>query len=158
MFYKFGFRKLAMAIQFFFQDVRIQVPERNRLKSFIESLFKKRSKRLKDLNYIFCSDEYLLGINNQFLDHDEYTDIISFNLSEDPQTIEGEIYISTDRIRDNAQMNGVTVKSELHRVIFHGTLHLCGYKDKKQADKIIMTQEEDKCLSLYLSNVPRGKS
>ncbi len=147
-----------MDIQFFFQDVKIQVPERTRLRSFIRSLFKLNAKQLSSLNYIFCSDKYLLGINEQFLQHDDFTDIISFNLSDDPLTIEGEIYISADRIRENAREIGISIKNELHRVIFHGALHLCGYKDKTRADKKIMTQEEDTCLSRYFRNVPRGKS
>ena len=98
---------------------------------------------------IFCTDEYLLDINRRFLQHDYYTDIITFNLSGNPKTIEGEIYISVDRINENASSNGVSKKEELHRVIFHGVLHLCGYKDKLQEEKAKMTSAENRHLKMY---------
>jgi probable rRNA maturation factor len=92
-----------------------------------------------------------LQVNRDFLRHDYYTDIITFDLSDGPQApISGEIYISVDRVRDNAQRLGTTVKEELHRVIFHGALHLCGYKDKKPADAKAMRAAEDRWLSVYL--------
>ena len=127
-----------MAIKFFFQQTKISLSDRNRLKAFIEQIFKNEKKTLSSINYIFCSDEYLLEINRQFLKHDYYTDIITFNLSEDPKKIEGEIYISIDRVRDNAKSHAVSFTNELHRVIFHGSLHLCGYRDKKKEDIVVM--------------------
>lgn len=138
-----------MAIKFFFQQTKISLSDRNRLKAFIEQIFKNEKKTLSSINYIFCSDEYLLEINRQFLKHDYYTDIITFNLSEDPKKIEGEIYISIDRVRENACNAGVTTKEELYRIIFHGALHLCGYKDKTPKDKKEMTRAEDRNLKLY---------
>ena len=120
---------------FFFETRGFSLENRNGLKSQIVSLFKKEGKKLESLNYIFCSDKRLLEINRQYLQHDYYTDIISFDLSADPATM-GEIYISIDRVRDNARTLGVSFKAELHRVIFHGALHLCGYGDKKKEEAV----------------------
>ena len=140
-----------MPIQFYFTDTTVSLLERKRLKLFIKSIFDKKERQLNSLTIVFCSDEYLLGINKQFLQHDYYTDIITFNLSEDVKVIEGEIYISVDRVRDNAETNKVTVKQELHRVIFHGTLHLCGYLDKSIKAKKEMTEQENYSLERYFS-------
>ena len=140
-----------MKVQFFFADKNVTLTNRRRLKSFISSIFKKENKSASSLTYVFCSDEYLLDINKQFLQHDYYTDIITFDLSSTKEVIEGEVYISIDRVKDNASQLGTSVKKELHRVIFHGVLHLCGYKDKKPADEKIMRATEDKYLKLYFS-------
>ncbi len=107
---------------------------------------------LKSLSYVFCSDEYLLKINRQFLHHDYYTDIITFDLSDKKGTVDGEIYISIDRVRENAVTENTSVKHELHRVIFHGVLHLCGFNDKKKKDKIVMRNAENFWLNNYLSS------
>ena len=96
-------------------------------------IFKKEDRPLDRLDLIFCSDAYLLQINQDFLGHSDLTDIITFDLS-DEQDSSAEIYISVDRVRENAKTFGVSVENELHRVIFHGILHLCGYKDKKPGD------------------------
>lgn len=138
-----------MAIQFFFLEQNISLRERASLKRFITEIFKRERRRLKSLTYIFCSDEYLLQINQSHLKHNYYTDIITFDLSEVPGQTIGEIYISTDRVRDNAASLGVTIKEELHRVIFHGALHLCGYKDKAPAHAKQMRAAEDRCLAAY---------
>lgn len=140
-----------MLIQFYFTDTTVSLLERKRLKAFIQSIFDKNRRQLSSLTIIFCSDEYLLGINKQFLQHDYYTDIITFNLSNDLNIIDGEIYISIDRVKDNALFNYVTVKQELHRVIFHGILHLCGFKDKSILSKKNMTLQEDYSLERYFS-------
>lgn len=118
------------------------------LKSFIESIFKKEKKRLGGINYIFCSDEMLLKINQDFLQHNYFTDIITFGLNEPGEAIEAEIYVSIDRVKDNAQQQGVTYQNEMQRVLFHGALHLCGYKDKKKSEIILMRQKEDQYLQL----------
>ncbi len=102
------------------------------------------------VQYVFCSDEYLLKINRQFLQHDFYTDIITFNLAKTKDPVEGEIYISLNRVKDNARLLKQPVVLELHRVIFHGILHLCGYKDKTQAAAALMRKKEDYYLALYL--------
>jgi len=134
-------------------DKTFLFPNKKRLKQFIELLFKKEKKGLYELTYVFCSDEYLLGINKDFLKHDFYTDIITFDLSENNKQTIWEIYISLDRIKDNAKTMNASIKEETLRVIFHGALHLCGYKDKSKADIIKMRMKEDYYLSLYKSSL-----
>jgi probable rRNA maturation factor len=126
------------------------LPNRGVLKKFIVSVFKKEKKVLEELNIIFCDDEYLLALNRQFLNHDFYTDILSFPLSGKNQPLVAEIYISIDRVHENARTAGSTIREELHRVIFHGVLHFCGYKDKSGMDKAKMRLMEDKYLKAYL--------
>ncbi len=138
-----------MSIQFFFIETAIKLKERKRLKVFLGELFNHYSKQYASLTVVFCTDEYLLGINKQFLAHDYYTDIITFNLAVARQPIEGEIYISVDRVKDNAVTHEVSNNEELHRIIFHGVLHLCGLKDKAAKHKAEMTRAEDVCLSKY---------
>lgn len=138
-----------MEINLFFES-HITLRNKKALRLFIAGLFKKENKQLASLNYIFCSDEQLLDINRKFLNHDYYTDIITFNLSASKKTpITGEVYISTDRVRENARLNRKTIENELHRVIFHGALHLCGYKDKTPAAQKQMRQKEDAYLNAY---------
>jgi len=135
----------------FLEGVQFKLNKRRELKSFIELLFKKEKKRLAVINYILCTDKYLLNINRQFLQHDYYTDIITFGLSDPDEPISAEIYISVDRVKDNALEFGSSYKKEMHRVLFHGALHLCGYKDKKKKDAVIMRKMEDKYITLYFS-------
>ena len=125
--------------------------ERAKLKKFIEASFRKEKKKLRSLNFIFCSDQDLLEINQEYLNHNYYTDIITFELSEKGGPVEGEIYISVDRVRDNSQQLKESTAKELHRVIFHGVLHLCGYKDKRAEEKIRMREKEEELLSIYLT-------
>ena len=134
---------------FFFDGVRFNLPERTRLKRFIEQLFKKEGKKLGALNYIFCSDEKILQINQQYLDHNFYTDIITFELSPKGLPIEAEAYISYERVKDNARNLGISTKDELKRVIFHGALHLCGYGDKTQREIQNIRKKEDFYLNKY---------
>lgn len=138
-------------IQFNFLK-QTDLKERTRLKQFLFDLFKKEGRSLAGLQYIFCSDKYLLKINRQYLGHDYYTDIVTFNLAEKHHPINAEIYISVDRVRENARDFSVSVKCELHRVIFHGALHLCGYKDKTGGEIKKMRQMEEKCLTAYLGS------
>ena len=135
-------------VYFFYEKRGFPLENRNVLKSFIESVFKKEKKKLSSLNYIFCSDKRLLEINRTYLKHDYLTDIITFDLSEGPATT-AEVYISVDRVKENARNNKVSFKNELHRVIFHGALHLCGYKDKKKEEIAVMRLKEDQYLSKY---------
>ncbi|WP_276504150.1 rRNA maturation RNase YbeY [Terrimonas pollutisoli] len=136
-------------IYFFFQTPVSLLRHRTRLKKFLETLFNKEKKSLQSLNYIFCTDKQLLEINRQYLQHDYYTDIITFELSAKEMPVEGEVYISIDRIRDNAQSHHEPVYIELHRVIFHGALHLCGYKDKTRQQSATMRRKENEYLSLF---------
>ena len=119
------------------------------MRDFIEVLFTEENQNLQRLDYIFCSDEYLLGINNAFLQHNYYTDIISFDLSADKGSTMGEIYISTDRVKDNAQLLAINYETEFLRVLVHGALHLCGYKDKTTKDTKLMRLKEDNYIKLY---------
>lgn len=136
-------------INFSYQIPRVALDSRNALKQFIIVLCTKENRTIDQINIVFCSDEYLLQINQQFLNHDTYTDIISFDYTETKGPLNGEIYISVDRVKDNALQLGSSFKQEIHRVIFHGILHLCGYKDKLKADKLLMREKEDFYLREY---------
>jgi probable rRNA maturation factor len=144
--------KSTPLIQFHFL-LAVSFTQRTLVKEVIRDLFKKEKTKLEQLQYIFCSDEYLLEINKEHLQHNYYTDIITFDLSENPNAVIGEIYISIDRVKDNAQTYKVPFKHELLRVIFHGALHLCGYKDKTEKDQSLMRKAEDKYLQYYLAKV-----
>lgn len=138
-----------MDIHFNFQK-HIHLPNRIVLKKYIQKLFHQERADAELINYVFCSDEFMLQLNKDYLHHDYSTDIITFDLSASKQlpTI-GEVYISIDTVRSNAKRFDTLVQKELHRVIFHGALHLCGYKDKTKKDQALMTQKEDKYLGLY---------
>ncbi len=138
-------------VQFYFLDRRPALKARTVLKLFIEKLFILEKRRLGNLSYIFCSDDHILGINRDFLKHDFFTDVITFDLSQFENEIQGEVYLSVDRIKDNSKQLGVSFKEELHRVIFHGALHLCGYKDKNNKDEAKMRQRENKYLQAYFN-------
>ncbi len=139
-----------MSISFNKADKSATLANRAALKSFLEKQIKKEGLLIENLQYVFCSDKYLLDINKQFLAHDYYTDIISFDLSEQKGQLIGEIYISVDRVKENAKSVKTTQGNELLRVIFHGALHFCGYKDKKPADVKLMRNMEDRWLKAYL--------
>ena len=130
-------------------DSALTLTSKTELKAFIESLFKKEKTPLATINYIFCSDEYLLSINQQFLKHDYYTDIITFGLHDKGTPVVAEVYISTDRVKENAATHGVTYTNEMLRVLFHGALHLCGYKDKSRADILTIRAKEDASFKRY---------
>lgn len=134
-------------VKFFFPQ-KTWLVDRTRLKFFIDKIFKNEGKILGGLNYVFCSDRELLKINREYLGHNEYTDIVTFDLSEN-LAILGEIYISVDRVKDNSQKWGNSFTSELHRVVFHGALHLCGYKDKDKKSMLQMRAREDYYLNKY---------
>lgn len=139
-------------IHFFFQSPLPTLRERTALKAFLIKQSRRLGRPIHTLNIIFCSDPYLISINQQFLQHNEYTDIITFDLSNSStQPLHAEIYISIDRVRDNAKQLAVSFKQELHRVIFHGTLHLMGYKDKKKSDIALMRSMEDRLLTAYFT-------
>jgi len=140
-----------MPARFYEQEVAAKLKDKRKLSAFLDKLISKHLKNIKkiQLQYIFCDDSYLLAMNQQFLNHDTLTDIITFDMSEQADEVTGEIYISIDRVTENAKKFSVAYKDELHRVIFHGALHLCGFKDKKTADKEEMRKQEDKCLKEY---------
>lgn len=139
-------------INFFFPEPVSVLRNRTQLKTFLRSLARKEGHRIDSLNYVFCDDARLLEINQDFLDHHDLTDIITFHFSETKGLIEGEIYISAPRVRENAGSFGTSFTRELHRVIFHGLLHLCGYKDKLKSDQQVMRGKEDHYLDLYFKS------
>jgi len=141
---------MSIPISFHTADKSIRFTNRTVLKTYIEKQIKKEGFVVECLQFIFCSDQYLLNINNEFLKHDFFTDIISFDLSEKKGCLIGDIYISVDRVKENAKTHLTTQHQELLRVIFHGALHLCGYKDKKPIDTKLMRLMEDRWLKGYL--------
>ena len=130
-------------------NTKLSLVNRTGLKAFIKTIIKLENKKAKSLNFVFCSDKYLLQINKAFLKHNYFTDIITFDLSDSKKEITGEIYISVDRVKDNARIYNTSIKKEVHRVIFHGILHLCGYGDKTKAQKQAMTNRENHYLAKY---------
>jgi rRNA maturation RNase YbeY len=138
-----------MAISFHNADISFRLADKTRLKKFIVDSFLKATGKKLSASYIFCTDEYLLKINQDFLKHDYYTDIITFPLSETDQKTEAEIYISIDRVNDNAIKLKVFPEHELLRVIFHGALHLAGYKDKTKEQKEVMRKKEESWIRAF---------
>lgn len=138
-------------IQFHYLKKGFPFTQRAACKQFIRGIFRKEKTPLDALTYIFCSDDYLLEINRTHLNHDYYTDIITFELSDPGSPTTGEIYISVDRVKENAGDHGQSFARELHRVIFHGVLHLCGYGDKTAREEKIMRDKEDFYLNKYFS-------
>jgi rRNA maturation RNase YbeY len=133
-------------ISFVEEDIQYNLKGKIKVKQWIKDTIAAEGYQLDKLTYIFCSDAYLLQINQQYLNHDTYTDIITFDNSSADKIITGDIFISIERIRENAAKFHQSVTDELHRVIIHGTLHLLGYKDKSAADSKNMTKMEDKYL------------
>jgi probable rRNA maturation factor len=142
-------------IQFHYDDVKFSFSGRRLLKKHLVALFRREKVKLEKLDYIFVSDARLLEINKQHLSHDFFTDIITFPLHESGHPVVGEIYISIDRVRENAIQFQQKFQVELSRVIFHGALHLCGYRDKSKTEQQEMRKQEDRLLRL-LQSVPRG--
>lgn len=137
-------------IQFFFEDIdEYPLPDLDRTKRWITKIINSHQGQLEGINYILCSDEYLHKINVEYLDHDTYTDIITFDNSEEEGIIEGDIYISIERIKENAYQHSTAYQDEFHRVMAHGVLHLLGFKDKTKDEQETMRKKEEACLSLY---------
>ncbi len=137
------FLRMSM-VAFHYADIKSRIRQKQKLLQFVRHLFIAEKKSLKKIDVVFCTDEYLLSLNRHFLNHDYFTDILTFNNSFDhSDTIIGELYISLDRIRENSIQFEAIYEIELIRVIFHGLLHLCGYNDSSQADKVLMRQKEN---------------
>jgi probable rRNA maturation factor len=130
-------------ISFFTEDLHYILKNKTLIKKWLSETILNEGYELAELNFILCSDAYLLRINQEYLQHDDYTDVITFDNAEEPKIIVGDIFISVDRIKENAINFNSTTLNELCRVMVHGTLHLLGYKDKKKADKAMMTNKED---------------
>jgi probable rRNA maturation factor len=141
-------------IHFHYLTQPFHFTNRTHLKNFLNKITKREKHSIDTINYIFCDDAYLLEINQQYLNHDTYTDIITFQLNPKGEALLSDIYISVERVKENATINNTSFTHELHRVIFHGLLHLCGYKDKTKKDQEEMRKQEDRCLKGYF--VPRG--
>jgi rRNA maturation RNase YbeY len=141
-------------IHFHYLSEPFHFTNRTQLKGYLTRIAKREKQRIDTLNYIFCDDQYLLSINQQYLNHDTYTDIITFQLNPKGEPLLSDIYISVERVKENATTHNTSFTQELHRVIFHGLLHLCGYKDKTKKDQEEMRKQEDRCLEEYF--VPRG--
>lgn len=130
-------------INFFSEDTDFKPKQKGKIRAWIKEAAKTEGRTTGDVNFVFCSDDYLLTINKQYLKHNTYTDIITFDNSEHRYLLAGDIFISIDRIRENAGAYGVPVQDELHRVIIHGILHLCGYRDKSTDEQQLMREKED---------------
>lgn len=135
-------------IRFFSEKTRFTIPHPRKTSNWIKGVISKEGKELKSLNVIFCSDRYLLKINEEYLNHKTLTDIITFDHSDSINSIEGDIFISIQRVKENALKFESALDSELHRVIIHGILHLLGYNDKTARQKLDMRNREDSYLSL----------
>lgn len=142
--------------QLFFEqeDIDFELPNDEQLYSnWIQYIIKKEKKEFLQLTYIFCSDSYLHQINVEYLNHDTLTDIITFPYAE-PPIVEGDIFISIDRVKENAVKYGVPFEHELHRVIIHGVLHLCGYPDKTEEEARLMREKEEEALEVWNQIIP----
>lgn len=137
-------------ILFIKNDIQFRLTDTKKLSNWIKKIAKKEGNKISSLSFIFCSDSFVHNMNKKFLNHNELTDILTFDLSEVPGTeLFGEIYISIDRVKENAMKFNVTFNQELKRVIIHGVLHLIGYDDKSPAKAQKMREKEDACLSLW---------
>lgn len=137
-------------ISFHNQSISFKLKEKTKIKQWIKTITEKEKHILGDINYVFCTDDELLEINQKHLNHNTYTDIITFDYTES-KTINSDIFISIDRITENAKKFEVTFEDELHRVMIHGILHLCGYKDKTKADSELMRKKENQALKLFVN-------
>ena len=135
------------SINFFSKGIKFKPKKQNELRTWITRVIEDKGRELESLVYVFCQDSYLLTINQDYLKHKTLTDIITFDYSEGKQ-VEGEIYISLERVKENASKFEKSFEEELHRVMIHGVLHLLGYKDKTRAQKSVMRKKEEACLSL----------
>ena len=129
-------------------ELSFQLENEDHYSEWIQSVIQSENKELGEVSYIFCDDDYLLNINKQYLDHDYYTDIISFDYTEG-NIISGDIFISIDRVKENADEYNVTFDNELKRVIIHGILHYCGFKDKSTSDETLMRLKEEEKIKMF---------
>ena len=135
-------------IEFFYEDTSFELNQGEQVSAWVLDTIHAEGFELSHINFVFCSDEYLHKINVEYLNHDYYTDIITFDNSEEEGMVESDIFISIDRVKDNADYQGHLFIEELHRVIIHGVLHLLAYNDKTEAEKEVMRKKENDYLSL----------
>jgi len=136
------------SVRFFQEDVNYSIPHPRKTAAWIKEVITKEKRPKAEINYIFCSDKYLLKLNKDFLNHSTLTDIITFDNSAEGESLDADIYISIERVAENASKFKNSFDNELHRVMIHGVLHLLGFKDKKPPEKALMRKKEDACLSL----------
>ena len=139
---------LEASINFESEDINLELTNYQQISEWIKQVIHMHNYQLGELTFIFCSDEYLHKINLEYLDHDTYTDIITFDNADEDGTIEGDIFVSVERVKENAAELKIPFEDELHRVLIHGVLHLLGHDDTTPELKAAMRKEEDKCLSL----------
>lgn len=132
----------------FYSENSFELNEQSKHEDWIERVVLSEAKKLEEISYIFCDDDYLLTLNEEYLDHDTYTDIITFDYTLG-KLLQGDIYISTERVQENAVTFGVSFDEELRRVMIHGILHLCGYKDKSEEESDIMRAKENDKMQLF---------
>ncbi len=137
-----------MPINFYNHQIELNLKHKKEVRDWLNEVATEEGVKIDELSYIFCDDEYLLSINQQYLNHDTYTDIITFDLTEEKGIMNGEVYISIERVGENAKKFKNSPEDELHRVMVHGLLHLIGYDDKNPAEKAGMREKEDACLSM----------
>lgn len=133
---------------FFQEDITFKLPNEAATSAWINKIIHHEGQKLVELNFIFCPDDYLHKMNVDYLNHNTYTDIITFDNAEQQDELQGDIFISIDRVKDNADLLKAPFQDELDRVIIHGVLHLIGYNDKTQNEKVVMREKEEACLSL----------
>jgi len=138
-----------MAINFFVEEISFSLNQKLKRKKWLKSIAESENHVIGELNFIFCSDEYLYKINVEYLNHDTYTDIITFDNSEKENVIEGDIFISIDRVKENAKVLEKEEEQELNRVISHGLFHLLGYKDKSKEESELMRSKEEIAIGLF---------
>jgi len=137
-------------IRFFYEELDVfKISNPLITKKWLLLIANGENQKIEGINYVFCNDEYLYKINLEYLNHDTYTDIVTFDNSEEEDRIEGDIFISVDRVKENAITNNTAFKEELKRVMAHGLLHLFGYNDKTADEQKVMRKKEEACLSLY---------
>lgn len=132
----------------FYSENQFQLRNEELYDAWLRRIIESEQMKLEEISYIFCDDEYLLEINQKYLDHDTYTDIISFDNSVG-SILAGDIFISTERVEENAREFGVEFQEELRRVMAHGVLHLCGYKDKSDEDSALMRRKEEEKMKMF---------
>lgn len=137
-----------MAINFSNNGIKFSLKEKTRLKNWIKKVIELQNKKTGEISYLFCDDEHILEVNQTYLNHDTYTDIITFDYV-DGDVISGDILISVDRVGENAEKFGLPFEQELHRVMIHGVLHLLGNKDKTDSEAKSMRAKEDEALNVF---------
>jgi rRNA maturation RNase YbeY len=136
-------------ISFHSELPKFKLKDRAKVSSWLNTIVAFHLGKIEQVQYIFCGDEYLLALNKEHLGHDTFTDIITFRYQELPKPLESDIYISVDRVKENAEKFGVEFENELHRVMAHGMLHLLGFNDKKKSEAVLMREKEDWALGIF---------